>query len=187
MHYVRTLCDRYFLSYDNVSLFLTGRFRHRLLKHGVGIEWDPRSTAAYLPFHFDALLSHFTLLFSWNFDFSGTTYHTDSKPVPLDLACLKPYIHATQIISMHFSQSKSTKCEIFGSLLNSPWQKRKKMSICTGKKCFKKAWKSPHLGFWVCQSQCTMLELCVTGTFWVMTMFLYFWQAGLDIGFWNMV
>ena len=36
-------------------------------------------------------LPHFMLFFSWNFDFSGTTYHRDSKPVPLDLACLKPY------------------------------------------------------------------------------------------------
>ena len=35
MHYVRTLCDKYFLSYDGFSWFpLTGRFRHRVLKHG---------------------------------------------------------------------------------------------------------------------------------------------------------
>ena len=46
MHYVRTLCDKYFLSYDGFSWFLTGRFRHRVLKHGVGVEWDPRRTAA---------------------------------------------------------------------------------------------------------------------------------------------
>ena len=45
--------------------------------------------------------------------FSGTTYCTDSKPAVLDLACLKPYICTTQAISMHCSQSKSTKCEIF--------------------------------------------------------------------------
>ena len=46
MHYVRTLCDKYFLSYDGFSVFLTGRFRHRVLKHGVGVEWDLRRTAA---------------------------------------------------------------------------------------------------------------------------------------------
>ena len=46
MHYVRTLCDKYFLSYDSFPLFLTGRFKHRVVKHGVGVEWDPRSTAA---------------------------------------------------------------------------------------------------------------------------------------------
>ena len=39
-------------------------------------------------------------------------------------------------------------------------------------KVFEKAWKSAHVGFWVCQSQCTMLELCVTSTFWVMMVFL---------------
>ena len=29
-------------------------------------------------------------IFASNCDFSGTTYHRDLKPVPLDLACLKP-------------------------------------------------------------------------------------------------
>ena len=53
VHYVRNLCDKYFLSYDNFSEFLTGRFRHRVLKHGVVVEWDPRRTAALVPFHFD--------------------------------------------------------------------------------------------------------------------------------------
>ena len=78
------------------------------------------------------------LLFPWNFDFSGTAYHRDLKPVPLDLACFDPYLCATQAILMHFSQSKSTKCEIFGCLLNSPWPNNlKKKSISTGKKCSK--------------------------------------------------
>ena len=45
MHYVTTLCDKYFLSYDGFSSFLTGRCRHRVLKHG-GVEWDARGTAA---------------------------------------------------------------------------------------------------------------------------------------------
>ena len=30
MHYVRTLSDKYFLSYDGFSWFLTGRLRHRV-------------------------------------------------------------------------------------------------------------------------------------------------------------
>ena len=42
MYYVRTLCDKYMLSYDGFSWFLTGRFRHRFLKHGAGVEWDAR-------------------------------------------------------------------------------------------------------------------------------------------------
>ena len=54
-------------------------------------------------------------------------------------------------------------------------------------KVFAKACKSEHIGFWVCQSQCTMLELCVTSTFWVIMVFLHFLWEGQDIGFWNMV
>ena len=93
--------------------------------------------------------SHFNAFFTvkinkmWSFClacfyFSGTTYHRDSKPMPLDLAHLKPYIHATQAISMHFSQSKSTKCEICACFLNSPLHKMKKTSIWTGKKYSKR-------------------------------------------------
>ena len=72
-------------------------------------------------------------IFAWNFDFSETTYCKDSKPAPLDLACLTPNICTTQAISTHFSQSKSTKCEIFGCFLNSPWQKVKKCQFVQGK------------------------------------------------------
>ena len=32
---------------------MTGRFRHRVLKHGVGVEWDARRTAAEVPCHFN--------------------------------------------------------------------------------------------------------------------------------------
>ena len=32
-------------------------------------------------------------------------------------------------------------------------------------KVFEKPWNFAHIGFWVCQLQCTMLELCVTSTF----------------------
>ena len=46
MHYVITLCDKYFLSYDGFSSFLTERFRHRVLKHIVGVEWDAGRTPA---------------------------------------------------------------------------------------------------------------------------------------------
>ena len=64
--------------------------------------------------HFTQSKSTKCEIFAWNCDFSWNhAYCIDSKPVPLDLACLKPYICTTQAISMHFSQSKSTKCEIF--------------------------------------------------------------------------
>ena len=46
MNCVRTLCDKYFLSCDGFSWFVTGRSRYRVLKHGVGVQWEPRSTAA---------------------------------------------------------------------------------------------------------------------------------------------
>ena len=46
MHYVRTLCSKYFISNDGFSEFLTGRFRYRVLKHSVRVEWDARRTAA---------------------------------------------------------------------------------------------------------------------------------------------
>ena len=38
MHYVRTLCNNYFLSYDGLSAFFTGRSRYKVLKHGVGVK-----------------------------------------------------------------------------------------------------------------------------------------------------
>ena len=41
MHYVRTLCDKYFLSYDGFCWFVTGRFRPRVLKHSVGYLYTP--------------------------------------------------------------------------------------------------------------------------------------------------
>ena len=55
MHYVRTLCDKYFLRYYGFPWYLIGRFRHRVLKHGVRVEWDPRRTTAQVLFHFDGL------------------------------------------------------------------------------------------------------------------------------------
>ena len=55
MHYVRTLCDKYFLSYYGFSAFSMGRSRYRVLKHDVGVKWDPRRTAAYVPSHFMVL------------------------------------------------------------------------------------------------------------------------------------
>ena len=36
------------------------------------------------------------LLVSSNFDFSGTAYHRDSRPMPLDSAHLQPYTEVTQ-------------------------------------------------------------------------------------------
>ena len=48
------------------------------------------------------------------------------------------------------------------------------INLCR-EKVFTKACKSAHIGFWVCLLQCTMLELCVTSTFWVIMVFLHFY------------
>ena len=100
--------------------------------------------------------------------------------------------HASNLNMYHsshfdaFSQSKSTKCECFGCLLNSPYQKMKNHQFEQENSVWK-AWQSAHIGFWVCWLQCTMLELCVISTFWVTMVFLDFWQEGLGISFWNIV
>ena len=48
MHYVRTLCDKYFLSYYGFSAFCMGRSRYWVMKYGVGVKWDTRRTAGYV-------------------------------------------------------------------------------------------------------------------------------------------
>ena len=59
MHYVRTWCDKYFLSYYGLSTFCMGRSRYRVMKYGVGVKWDPRRTAGYVPSHFHGFEPHF--------------------------------------------------------------------------------------------------------------------------------
>ena len=90
MHSVKTLCDKDFFSYFGFSTFFMGRSKYRVLKHGVGVKWDPGRTAAYVPFHFHGFEPHFLLCVSLNCDFSGTAYHRDLQQVPLDLTCLEP-------------------------------------------------------------------------------------------------
>ena len=127
---------------------------------------------------------NFMLCFPWNFNFSVTAYHRDLKPVPLDLACFDPYLCATQAILMHFSQSKSTKCEIFGCLLNSPWPKNLKRSQFQQGKSVQKGLENLQQYRFV-GVQCTMLELWMWQAFLSYLMvFLDFWEEGLDIGFW---
>ena len=46
------------LSYEGFSWIVIGRIRHRVLKHGVWVEWNGRRTATQVPFHFDGL-THF--------------------------------------------------------------------------------------------------------------------------------
>ena len=112
MHYIRTLCDEYFLSYYGFSSFFTGRSRYRVLIHGVEVQWDPRRTAEYIPSHFNGFnpifcsVSPKIVMFQEPFIVETRNkchwiWHT-SNP-----------IWVIQAILMHFSQSKSTKCESF--------------------------------------------------------------------------
>ena len=64
MHFVTTLCDKYFLSYYGFSAFVMGRSRYRVLKHGVRVKCDPRRTAAYVPSHFHGFEPHLLLCVS---------------------------------------------------------------------------------------------------------------------------
>ena len=64
MHYVTTLCDKYFLNYYGFSAFVMGRSRYSVLKHGVRVKCDPRRTAAYVPSHFHGFEPHLLLCVS---------------------------------------------------------------------------------------------------------------------------
>ena len=64
MHYVTTLCDKYFLNYYGFSAFVMGRSRYRVLKHCVGVKCDLRRTAAYVPSHFHGFEPHLLLCVS---------------------------------------------------------------------------------------------------------------------------
>ena len=61
-----------------------------------------------------------------------------SKPAPLDLACLKPYIHATQAILIYFLSQNQQNVKFLAVCLTAHDKNNKKMSILTGKKCSKR-------------------------------------------------
>ena len=56
--------DKYFLSDYGFFAFLMGRSRYRVLKHSIGVQWDPRRTAAYIPSHVHGPIFH-VLLWFW--------------------------------------------------------------------------------------------------------------------------
>ena len=61
-------------------------------------------------------------------------------------------------------------------LFPTPPTKNEKCQFEQGK-MFEQACICAHIGFWVCQLQCTMLELCMTSTFWVIMVFLHFFTG----------
>ena len=58
MHYVRTMCDRYFLSYYGLSAFFYGKVKILGYETWCRGKWDPRKTAAYVPSHFHGFEPH---------------------------------------------------------------------------------------------------------------------------------
>ena len=81
---------------------------------------------------------------------------------------------------------KINKMWNFDCFLNSPNKKLKNVNLHR-EKVFAKVCKFDYIGFGVCWLQCTMSELCVTSTFWVIMVSLHFLWEGLNIGFWNMM
>ena len=73
-----------------------------------------------------------------------------------------------------FFSVKINKIWTFSCYFSSSWQKWKKKHQFEHGKSVRKGLKICTLGFWVCQLQWTMWELCVTSPFWVMRVFLYF-------------
>ena len=62
MHYVRTLCDKYFLSYYGFSTFCMGRSRYWVMNHVVGIKWDTRRDCCIHPIRFSWFWTSFSTM-----------------------------------------------------------------------------------------------------------------------------
>ena len=58
MHYVRSMCDKYFLSYYGLSAFFYGKVKILGYETWCRGKWDPRQTAAYVPSHFHGFEPH---------------------------------------------------------------------------------------------------------------------------------
>ena len=77
-----------------------------------------------------------------------------SKPALLDLACLKPYIHATQAISIYFLSQNQQNVKFLAVCLTAHDKNKKKNVNFNREKVFKKTWKSPHIGLLVYNALC---------------------------------
>ena len=133
------------------SAFSMGRSRYRFLKHDVGVKWDPRRTAAYVPSHFMVLnpifcyvspkivIFHELFIVETRNKCHWIWHALNPKYVPLkQFQCIFPV--------------KINKMWNFGCFLNSPLQKTEKNINLHREKVFAKACKSAHTGFWVCWS-----------------------------------
>ena len=82
-----------------------------------------------------------------------------SKPALLDLACLKPYIHATQAILIYFLSQNQQNVKFLAVCLTANDKNKKNVNIQQGKSVQEDLKICTYRFFVV---QCTMLELCVT-------------------------
>ena len=134
VHYVQTLSDMYFLSYDGFSWFLTGRLRHRVRKHSGRGRIRSKEDCCIGPILFWWFLTPFYATCLLQFGFFQETLIVETQNLHHWIwHASSPKYAPINLFSMHLSQSKSTKCEIFGCLLHSPWQKNEKSQIVQGK------------------------------------------------------
>ena len=163
-----------------------GRSTYRVLKHGVGVKWDPRRTAAYVPSHFMVLnpifcyvspkivIFHEPLIVETRNKCHWIWHALNPKYVPLkQFQCIFPV--------------KINKMWNFGCFLNSPWQKNWKKhqfaqgkSVCKGLQICKYKFMSMLIIMHYVRTLCDKYILSYYG-------FSAFLWEGLDIGFWNMV
>ena len=163
-----------------------GKSRYRVLEHGVGVKWDPRRTAAYVPSHFMVLnpifcyvspkivIFHEPLIVETRNKCHWIQHALNPKYVPLkQFQCIFPV--------------KINKMWNFGCFLNSPWQKNWKKhqfaqgkSVCKGLQICKYKFMSMLIIMHYVRTLCDKYILSYYG-------FSAFLWEGLDIGFWNMV
>ena len=122
-------------------------------------------------------------IFTWNFDFSGNAYCRDSKPVPLDSACLKALNPPLKPFQCIFPSQNQQNVKFLAICLTPPDKKWKICQFVQGK-C---VWK----GLKICTYRFLGMPITVH---YVRTLcekyfveLWWFWQEGLCIEFWNIV
>ena len=73
------------------------------------------------------------------------------------------YMHQSSHFDALFTVQNQQNVKFLAVCLNPPYKELKNINL-NREKVFEKDLKSAHVGFWVCQSQCSMIELCVTST-----------------------
>ena len=137
-----------------------GRSRYRVLKHDVGVKWDPRRTAAYVPSHFMVLNPIFCYV---------SPKIVISHELLIIETCNKCYWiwHA---LNPKYVPLKQFQC-IFPVKINKMFRKQPKfhiLLILTGKihwNCL----SGTYLGFKACQIQWHLLRVSTISGLWKIT------------------